>query len=319
MEMGTTPKQRAAYFQAFPDIFISNRQAFDRRTATEMTPVPVTCQYCGAEILTWGFMGTEIDGQDNGVVWNPKPERCECYQSETYWRNVDRLTDIEKIAYELELRKKAEHDETNRLLKQSRLVDSFGGKTFDGFSLSNRSESIAKAKAKAESFANAFPKAEELGKGLLFTGPSGTGKTHLAAAAALEICKQHRAVIAIEAVELLSRIRSCYNRESREDEYRLMAIFTQVDLLFIDDLGKEKPSEWTLEKIFTLIDTRCRKKKPVIVTINYTDQELIDRLAGKNSRDEYELDIKTATAIVSRLHEMTWSVPMVASDYRGGM
>jgi len=316
-EMGTTPRQRERYFASHPEVFICNRDAFAKGVATEATPVPGTCEFCGAEILTWGFMGTQITGQDNGIIWRPEPERCGCRPSLDHWARVDKMTDLERSAVEHQLRQKAERDSMDRLLRQSRLIDAFGGKTFSEFVTGGLDPSIVSAKAKAEGFSRSFTKAEEFGKGLLFSGPSGTGKTHLAAAAALEICKQGKTVIALEAVELLSRIRSSYNRDSRESEDRLMAIFTNVDLLFVDDLGKEKPSEWTLEKLFWIFDVRCKRKKPVIVTINYSDQELVDRLAGKNKYGEYELDIRAATAIVSRLHEMTWKIAMVGKDYRG--
>ena len=49
-------------------------------------------------------------------------------------------------------------------------------------------------------------------------------------------------------------------------------------MLIIDDLGKERPSEWTLEKLFTIINNRYENNLPVIITTNYNRDKLRERL-----------------------------------------
>ncbi|MFT9055561.1 MAG: ATP-binding protein, partial [Ethanoligenens sp.] len=64
-----------------------------------------------------------------------------------------------------------------------------------------------------------------------------------------------------------------------------------------------------LAQLFTILAGRNPDMRPVIVTTNYTDAALIDRLALKSDRE-------TAASIVSRLHEMAYDVPMSGEDYR---
>lgn len=47
------------------------------------------------------------------------------------------------------------------------------------------------------------------------------------------------------------------------------------DLLFLDDIGTHKPSDWASEQLYMLLDARTA---PVIATSNYTLKELPDRL-----------------------------------------
>lgn len=41
-----------------------------------------------------------------------------------------------------------------------------------------------------------------------------------------------------------------------EYESKIINKYSKIGLLIIDDLGKERPSEWTLEKLFTIINNR---------------------------------------------------------------
>ena len=80
-------------------------------------------------------------------------------------------------------------------------------------------------------------------------------------------------------------------------------------MLIIDDLGKERPSEWTLEKLFTIINNRYENNLPVIITTNYNRDKLRERLANNKN---YEI----ADSIISRLYEMCKGLAIYGNDKR---
>ena len=86
------------------------------------------------------------------------------------------------------------------------------------------------------------------------------------------------------------------------------------DLLIIDDLGTERNTGYTMEQMFSIVDSRYRSGKPLIVTTNLTLDELkhppdlahariYDRIlercapilfAGKNFREDNAANTKAA-------------------------
>ena len=64
-----------------------------------------------------------------------------------------------------------------------------------------------------------------------------------------------------------------------DDRNQFIDSFNKYSLLIIDDLGIERSSEFALEQVFNVIDSRYRSKKPLIVTTNLTLDEL------KHSKD----------------------------------
>jgi len=60
----------------------------------------------------------------------------------------------------------------------------------------------------------------------------------------------------------------------QEDRNGYIDSLNQYSLLIIDDLGMERSTEFALEQVFNVIDTRYRSKKPLIVTTNLTLNEL---------------------------------------------
>ena len=69
------------------------------------------------------------------------------------------------------------------------------------------------------------------------------------------------------------------------------------------------PSEWGLEKLFTIINSRYENNLPVIITTNYNQNSLVERLSLNG-------EIETAKSIISRLYEMCYLVKIDDIDHR---
>lgn len=131
-------------------------------------------------------------------------------------------------------------------------------------------------------------------QGLLLCGTVGSGKTHIAAAIAnavidhlrvddsqaLEAERMGRSdskltpVIFVSTVNLLSRLRSNFDKKSIDRDGDLMERVKSVPLLILDDFGAEKGSEWVSEKLFEIINHRYSEELPTILTTNATPEEL---------------------------------------------
>lgn len=99
------------------------------------------------------------------------------------------------------------------------------------------------------------------GRNLVLFGPIGVGKTRAALAASrvahdrgLEV----RYYLVAEALDML---------RPGGPEDALEALST-CDRLILDDLGSERPTDWTAERLGILIDRRWREQRPLIVTTN---------------------------------------------------
>ena len=138
-------------------------------------------------------------------------------------------------------------------------------------------------------------------KGLILVGNNGVGKTHLACSIANELIKNGIPIIYGTLINLLAELKNTYDVDNNISEMKIIKLYEKVDLLIIDDLGKEKPSEWGLEKLFTIINSRYENNLPVIITTNYDQNSLINRISING-------EIETAKSIISRLYEMCYLV-----------
>ena len=72
-------------------------------------------------------------------------------------------------------------------------------------------------------------------------------------------------------------------------ETEVLKKVSECDLLIIDDFGAEKITDWVLEKVFLLIDTRYKTEKPLIITTNleYRKDENcdIEKIFGRRIKD----------------------------------
>ena len=109
-------------------------------------------------------------------------------------------------------------------------------------------------------------------KGLLFFGPPGVGKTHLAVGILKDVIRDKGARgFFFETTELLRLVRETYNRSVEETEMEVLRPVLEADLLVLDDLGAEKTSEWVQETLGLVVNTRYNARRATIFTSNLRD------------------------------------------------
>lgn len=162
-------------------------------------------------------------------------------------------------------------------------------KTFDNYDPSV-SPAAKKAKAAAE-------RALADRRNLVLIGRPGAGKTHLAAAIGNQVMGDWANV-----AELVMACRADVRGEDRDGHRRLTELTRDEGFVVLDDLGREKVSEWTGELIYVLVNRRYEQMRPTIVTSNLSMAELEANGYG---------------AILSRLAEDGDIIEMAsATDYR---
>ena len=164
--------------------------------------------------------------------------------------------------------------------------------------------------AKAHAYVEHWPEAFKKNIGLLLFGDVGTGKSFLARCIANALLDQDVPVLMTNFPTILSRLCGTFG----EDRTDFLDSLGDYDLLIIDDLGAERNTEYALEQMFSIIDSRYRSNKPLIVTTNLKLDELkhppdlahariYDRIleccapilfAGKNFREDNAASTKAA-------------------------
>lgn len=140
----------------------------------------------------------------------------------------------------------------------------YADKTFADYDIDAGNASVVKA---AKSLPN-----------LYIYGVPGCGKTFLASIMANEFLAQGKSVVFVDTPSLLDKMKSTFGKESEASTDYLMSKLARVDVLVLDDLGTENPTQWAVERLYLVINTRYNAQKALIVTSNYDLEQLANRL-----------------------------------------
>ena len=109
---------------------------------------------------------------------------------------------------------------------------------------------------------------------LLFSGPTGTGKTHLSLSIARAATEKVCGVVYGPAQVLLHRLeKEHFGRQAGDSEDMLL----ECDLLILDDLGTEFGSPFTTSCLYNIINTRLLEVRPTIISTNLKPPELLEK------------------------------------------
>lgn len=173
---------------------------------------------------------------------------------------------------ELEEKKRQEEYEEqmrriNRLKEASMMDKKYREITFDKYEVREENKKVLEM---AKKYADRFQDMYKKNQGLLLYGPVGTGKSFTAACIGNYLLNNAKPVIMTSFVKILQDIWE----NDREAEY--ITILNSASLLIVDDLGTERETDYALEKVYNIIDSRVRANKPMIITSNLELNDMME-------------------------------------------
>lgn len=214
--------------------------------------------------------------------------------------------------------------QSGQLLVQSRIPRRYEHCAFENFDILKDRQTgqpnnyLGTAKLHAQRFVEEYP----LEVGLLFSGPTGVGKTHLGVAVIRELMlRKNVPCLFYDFRDLLKAIQDSYNPISQSSELRVLQPVLDSEVLLLDDLAALNPSEWVKDTLGHIINSRYNQKKVTLITTtlgfgeSQTAREAIQPSGQPVPSHVRSLDLYGVT-FQSRLYEMCKVVRIQSDDYR---
>ena len=151
--------------------------------------------------------------------------------------------------------------------------------------------------------------------GLVFIGPSGRGKTHLAVAVLIELAEQYGVGGRfVDFTSLVADIQATFQPDAPRNQADLLRPLQEAEVVVVDELGARRPSPFVSDTLYLLINGRYMARRPTLFTSNYY---LTSEAEGDPADAARNLAGRVPASLISRLHQMAKPILIDAvGDYR---
>lgn len=218
-----------------------------------------TCERCGKE-MSEGAVSTSrvVDGYI--YTWWCSGAPCKAANCDRY--NHSHQTE----------RRSAADDHPEKVLPMYGIDSLFYGATLD--TLKDQDAIVKEARKYAVNPAG----------NLFISGPTGRGKTHLAIGIMREMIKAGKSNMYFKYIpDLLIELKNTFDagKETHITEKDVMDRYSEYRFLVLDDMGVEKPTDFAVAALDTIIDRRLRYLLPTVVTTNLTIAEVEETISPR--------------------------------------
>ena len=175
---------------------------------------------------------------------------------------------------------------------------------FESFDIRGRPGSTQETRSSLE---NAFKTARAYSRNpegwlTLFSPTSGSGKTHLAVAIASAMEQDGKKIFFAFVPELMDYLRSAFSPSNSMNSGKIFDEVKRSSMLILDDLGVERDSEWSQERLYQIIVHRQNYRLPTVIT----------------TRTDFTIEARRGSATASRIQDSSSGqvLKIDAPDYR---
>ena len=243
----------------------------------------VKCGFCSKNLKPIGFDYLYVNYDKSMIEY----ERCNCEKAVQFWKQFD-----------LEQEEKQRQEEYKKIIN-SIYKDNYMKKRLQNFENVSDTYEDTFIINQLIKFTDLCIESE-IKNGLIIYGNIGYEKTYLAACIANKMIEQNKIVLMEKSSSIIDKIKESFNKNELS-ENEITELYSNVDMLIIDDFGSENLSKWALEKLYKIISNRYDNELPIVITTRYNKEQLIEQLYTENFTE-------IAEEIVEVLNEMCYGI-----------
>lgn len=243
------------------------------------------CGFCNQKLKPIGFDYLYVNYDKSMIEY----ERCSCEKAVQFWKEFD-----------------LEQEEKQRQEKYRKIINSiykynYMKKRLQKYNFKNLVDTYEDTTIINQliKFTDLCIKSE-MKNGLIIYGNIGFEKTYFGACIANKMIENNKIVLMEKSSSIIDKIKESFNKDGLS-ETQIIELYSNVDMLIIDDLGNENSSKWALEKLYKIISNRYDNELPIVITTRYNKEQLIEQLFTEN-------DTEIAEEIVEVLNEMCYGI-----------